>query len=106
MGKQNDLNRRVAELERWRDRVEDRLGKGAKTMAVLAEKLENLQLSDLKQVIKDLDTKLDDLCLKFAVMSGSGQGKNALGEGIVKYGGWILCVVSFLYAIYRTGGIQ
>lgn len=96
-----DLERRVGALEKWKDRVEDRLSKGTRTMAVLSEKLESLQLSELKNAIKDLDSKLDDLCLKFATLAGSGQGKNALGEGIVKYSGWALAIASFLYAYFR-----
>lgn len=102
-----DLQRRVKDLEQWRNRVDDRLSKGAKTMAVMAEKLETLQLTvmkpitDLKATIDKLDEKLDDLCLKFAGMAGSGKGKNAMGEGIVKYGGWALAIASFLYSVLK-----
>ena len=94
-----EVMRRLQVLERWQCRVDERLEKGAKTMAVLTEK--NMSLTRLEETLQKLDNKLDELCLKFAVMSGSGQGKNALGEGIVKYGGWALAIASFLYSVLK-----
>lgn len=96
-----DLERRVGKLENRLDIVDERLGQGAKTMAVLTEKVDNLNLTELKTAVKEINEKLTSLCLQVVTITAHGDGKNKLGEGAVKYSGWLLAIASFLYAVLK-----
>ena len=72
----------------------------------LTDKIEDLskELTETQRVVKEyngLRKQLNQVCIDVARMQAQGIGKNILAEGIVRYGGWVLAIASFLFAVLR-----